>query len=337
MVMKASSNRVPDTPPNLINALITGFDTITNHLELIIIPVVLDLFLWLGPRLRLEGLIKGVVSQMNELSGLAQAQAGEPLLLGQELWNTFAERLNFFAVLRSYPVGVPSLMASNLPTDGPLGIPPAWEIPSFGLMLAVWLGLSLIGLTFGSLYFLMVADVSVEGEVSWRKVLNNLPRVVFQVVLLTILCFAILVAISLPSSCLISFVTISGLPFAQISLFLLAGFVLWMLFPLVFSAHGIFVNRSKMWVSLLDGMRLTRLTFSRTGLLFIILLVISEVSELLWRVPGASSWFSLIGIAGHAFTTTGILAASIVYYRDAHRWLQRLIQQAKFSSLTQLT
>jgi len=335
--MKAATDRLPDAPPNLVNALVTGFDTITSHLELLIIPIILDLFLWLGPRLRLENLIKGFVDQMITLSNFDLAQASETLRLGQELWNSFAERLNFFAVLRSYPVGVPSLMAANLPIESPLGVPTTWEIPSVGIMFGVWILLSMIGLTVGSLYFLMVADLSTTGVVSWRKVMRHWPWVVFQVFLLTIFCFVILVAISLPGSCFISVVTISGLPFAQISLILLAGFVLWMLFPLVFSAHGIFINRSKMWVSLLDGIRLTRLTFTRTSLLFIILLIISEGLELLWRVPAATSWLSLIGIMGHAFTTTGILAASFVYYRDAHRWVQRLIQQAKFSSATQMT
>lgn len=335
--MKVANERFPDTPPNLVNALVTGFDTITNHLELIVLPIILDLFLWLGPRLHLERLIKGFVDQMTSLSSVDSAQVGENLLINQDVWNSIAEQLNFFSVLRSYPVGVPSLMASNLPLGSPLGVSSTLEIPSIGIMLAIWVVLSLIGLALGSLYFLVVAEVSLKEDVSWRNLLTRLPRVVFQVVLLAIFCFAVILAISLPSSCFISVIAITGLPIAQISLFLLAGLALWMLFPLVFSAHGIFINGSKMWVSLLEGIRLTRFTFTRTGLLFLILFVISEGFELLWRVPDSNSWLSLIGIIGHAFITTGVLATSFVYYRDAHRWLQRLIQQAKFSSLTQLT
>ena len=36
---------------------------------------------------------------------------------------------------------------------------------------------------------------------------------------------------------------------------------------------------------------------------------------------------SLVGIAGHAFVTTGLLAASFVYYRDAMRWVQEFLQR----------
>jgi hypothetical protein len=41
---------------------------------------------------------------------------------------------------------------------------------------------------------------------------------------------------------------------------------------------------------------------------------------------------ALIGVIGHAFVTSGLLAATFVYYRDASRWIQRVEQQIKFLS-----
>jgi hypothetical protein len=35
----------------------------------------------------------------------------------------------------------------------------------------------------------------------------------------------------------------------------------------------------------------------------------------------------LIGIAGHAFITTALLAASFAYYRDMNVWLQIVFEQ----------
>jgi hypothetical protein len=46
-----------------------------------------------------------------------------------------------------------------------------------------------------------------------------------------------------------------------------------------------------------------------------------------------SSWLAFIGIVGHAFVVTGLLAATFVYYRDATRWVERVQQQIKFMSL----
>jgi hypothetical protein len=36
---------------------------------------------------------------------------------------------------------------------------------------------------------------------------------------------------------------------------------------------------------------------------------------------------TLVGIAGHAFITTAILAASFVYYRDMNIWLQTVFEK----------
>jgi hypothetical protein len=73
---------------------------------------------------------------------------------------------------------------------------------------------------------------------------------------------------------------------------------------------------------------LTRLTLPKTSLLFLSMLVISEGLDTLWRVPGERSWMSFVGVLGHAFVSTSLLAASFIYYRDATRWVQRLIQQS---------
>jgi len=330
--MAAAENRVQTAPPSLIQALTAGFDLITNHIGLIAIPILLDVFLWLGPRLRIEGLVKSILNQMVDLSGVEMAGASETLQAGQELWLLFAEHLNLFTILRTFPVGIPSLVSSSQPVGTPLGQPPVLEISSGLAVLGLWLGLSLVGLVLGSLYYLIVAQASLNGRVSWPEAFKQWPRAAYQVVLLAVFWVVLLIAVSVPGSCLVTLIALSGLPIARLGLFLLGGVVLWMLFPLIFSAHGIFIKRMKMWASVLESIRLTRITFIKTGLLFLCFLVISEGFDLLWRVPEETSWLMIVGIAGHAFTTTSLLATSFIYYQNAYRWIQRLIQQAKFSS-----
>jgi hypothetical protein len=47
----------------------------------------------------------------------------------------------------------------------------------------------------------------------------------------------------------------------------------------------------------------------------------------LWSVPKNDSWMTLVGISGHAFITTSLLAASFVYYRDMNVWIQSALEQ----------
>jgi hypothetical protein len=55
----------------------------------------------------------------------------------------------------------------------------------------------------------------------------------------------------------------------------------------------------------------------------------------LWNIPPSGSWMTLVGIAGHAFVTTALLAASFVYYRDMQVWLQTVFEKLKESMPTQ--
>jgi hypothetical protein len=58
-----------------------------------------------------------------------------------------------------------------------------------------------------------------------------------------------------------------------------------------------------------------------SGFLVLILIIISEGLKLLWRVPPENSWFTLVGIVGHSFVVTSLIAASFVYYHKADQWV----------------
>jgi hypothetical protein len=76
------------------------------------------------------------------------------------------------------------------------------------------------------------------------------------------------------------------------------------------------------------------MTLPKTALFFLIILLVSEVLDILWSTPKDDSWLILVGIAGHALVTTGMLAASFVYYRDADRWVDWVQRQAVLTSST---
>lgn len=325
--MKATETQALPAPPSLISALLAGFDTITNHIGLILFPIAFDLLLWFGPHLRLETLIKGVVGQLPSMPGMTNPENLQAVRLSQELWLLMAERLNVLAFLRTYPVGVPSLMSGRQPIETPFGSPLLMDIPSFWGFVGLWLLMIAAGLVAGALYYQAVSQASLDGKVEWGRVLTQWRWAASQVILLALFLGGLVILIGIPASCLLSMIVLGGLPLGQFGLLLVGGILVWALFPFIFSAHGIFIYKYKMWVSLAQGARLTRMTMLRTSLLFVVIFLISEGLNTLWRVPSESSWLSLIGVTGHAFVATSLLAGSFIYYRDATRWIQRLVQQ----------
>jgi hypothetical protein len=74
-------------------------------------------------------------------------------------------------------------------------------------------------------------------------------------------------------------------------------------------------------------MRMVRFFLPGTGMFIVIAALISEGLNMVWTLPAASSWLTLIGIAGHAFVVTALLTASFIYYREGLRWMQENIQR----------
>jgi hypothetical protein len=331
--MKSAEIPAIPTPPNPIKAVLSGFDAIANHIWLIIFPVSLDIFLWLGPHLRVKGLMENIVQQFTSLPGLASPDSAEMLKLTREFWLAAAARINLFSALRSFPVGIPSLMVSRQPVVTPYGLPLYWEVSSLGAAALIWIMLTLAGMVFGAIFFILVGQVT-RGEIlDWRQTFSAWPRASLQVILLTLFWLAVLVAISIPASCALTLAAFGGIGGSTLGVIMYFGLVLWVMFPLIFSPLGILVDKRKVWPSVLDSIRLTRYTLPTTGVLFIVIIFISEGMDFLWNVPAESSWITLLAVAGHAFIATSLLATYFIYYRDANRWMQRVVQQAKLSSV----
>ncbi len=319
------------TPPRLIPALVEGFDAITKHILLILFPILLDMLIWFAPHLRLKKMIEAFLAEMTLFTLNEGPELTSMIETGREVWLQTAEQINLAVVLRSYPVGIPSLMSSALPMETPLGTPWMLEISSAGyaiLLIVLLLGTGLIG---GTFYYLVVAQAALDSDIQWKEIFSKWPRACLRVISLALLWLGFFLVVSIPASCLVSVVTLAGLSFGPLMVFFYGGFLIWLVFPLLFSAHGIFVKNLGVWPSIRNGIRITNIALPTTILFFVSVFLLTQGLDLLWRIPPADSWLLLLGIAGHAFVVTGVLSASFVYYRDADRWVTSLSQQRQSS------
>ena len=314
--MEAPNPQVVSGQPSLTRAMLAGFDTVSRHIGLILFSLALDLFLWLGPRMPVRGLLEPLLAQVTENQS-------------RRLLEELLTRFNLLSSLRSLPIGIPSLMAARQPLDDPLGVHWIWYVPSPILAILFWLFLTLIGIMLGTIYFSLVSQAAVTNTIDLKMSIKQWPGSFLQILQLVILCLVILFGISLPIACLLSVFGVTGLSLT--ALMLLPIFILfgWIFLPLIFVPHGIFINHTTVWEAMRDSSRLVRWTFPSSGLFLMMLFLLSEGLKILWRLPDETSWLSMVGIAGHAFITASVLSASFIYYHDADKWVQRVIQQSK--------
>jgi len=74
-------------------------------------------------------------------------------------------------------------------------------------------------------------------------------------------------------------------------------------------------------------LRMSRFTLPTSSMFVLSVFLLSRGLSYLWMVPASDSWLLLVGIFGHAFISTTLLAASFVYYRDMNNWLQNVYER----------
>jgi len=323
-------------PPRLIPSLVEGFNAIAGQIHLILFPVVIDLLLWFGPLVRVKNLLMPLMMRAAELSGAAYGEQGTEIIKSSnELWSALLESFNLLFGIRSYPIGIPSLMISQGAQRNPLGALQIMEVGSINNAVFLVLGLSIAGIIFGSLYFILIARAT--NKESEPLNLIRFFQSAGQSMVLSLILVMALVVLGFPAMCLMSSLVlflpgIGTLPFMVIGLVLV-----WVLLPLSFSPHGIFLGGMNASRSIVTSFKLVRSLMAGSGTFLIMVIMLSYGLDALWSTPGVESWMMLVGIFGHGFISCGLLASTFVFYRDGLKWLgevlrekQAAVQKAEF-------
>ena len=327
----ASENLNAPTPPvGVIESLTQGFETVAGHLPLLLLPVLLDLFLWAGPRISFqpaaEAMANAYIATWEPF-----AESSPPDL--QEMWEQQTEIL--LEVVENMPAqylpipGIPSLLsgreAKGLPFDY---TPPLWLVETAAGFIGIKLLLLLIGLILGSLYIILIAQQVRENRPEVRDLIRRLPVLTFQIGLFALLTPLLLIALLLP------FLLISGM-LAFLNGFLAtatqwvgAMFILWVGVFTVFTLHGLLLNDRSLLGALWDSVRVVQWNMPATIFLFLLVLVLdTALTRYVWSLPEADSWLVLPGIAGRAFIATGLITATFVFYKDRYRYWKEMREE----------
>ncbi|HWR65501.1 MAG TPA: hypothetical protein VN364_05235 [Bellilinea sp.] len=307
-------------PPRMMNAIIAGFNVVANNLVLLVLPVLIDLFLWLGPQVSIRETLKPSIDDVVRLlKQINSPQVASQMNVISEVWEQILVEFNLLGTIRTMPIGVPSLMSSALTQSTPLGSATIYEVPSIPFAFGIWLVVILVGFIVGCVYFCMLARATAEdGGIFEFKFF--LKKVLYALALTLSLVVGLLV-ITIPALMLISVIALISPGLGDFAVMFVGFLLIWMLLPLVFTPHAIFSGKSGLVVSAMTSVRLVRSFMPGTGIFLIVALVFSQGLNVLWRVPPTNSWMTLIGILGHAFILTAIFAASFVYFRNGLRWM----------------
>ncbi|MFN8399582.1 MAG: hypothetical protein U0X74_06185 [Anaerolineales bacterium] len=311
-------------PPGIISSIKAGFDVIASHILVILLPLALNLGMWLGPRLQMDALFKSLENDMVSIWQASQIPADQIQSMITS-YETMTQSANLFQLLRTFPIGIPVLFA---PTKGPfttpLGDPAILQVNGLTLLLWFFL-LTGIGWIIGAIYFRIVAGVTFPQQTESVHVL----QAIFQTILISIVGNLLLFALSMP----IFFILLVAMQVSTVLANLVVLFValgsVWVIVPLFFWAHGVFLKRQNVLTSILSSIKLTRFTLPTSSLFVLTVFLLSYGLNYLWRLPSLNSWLTLLGLFGHSFVTTALLASSFIYYYEMSAWVQTVLDKLR--------
>lgn len=286
----------------VIDTLSEGFGTANRRLWIIAIPILFDLFLWLGPKL--------IVGP--HLAQLVQADLPAQYADYQALIQQTVAGFNLFSLAAIY---LPSLVVrlDATPLDAFTANLAVNSLVTLGLLA---LGIMLAGLWLSCLYLGLIAQVVRDGETDlramaravwryWRRLIAFLLVVLFSLALGAIPVGIVYLALSSISSTageFLAFLVQIGLIWAIVYLFFaVQALVLSDVGPLQAIRLSVAVIASNFWAAI---------TF--IGLTFLITLGLPIAWQLIANQPAGLA----VGIVGNAYIGTGVATAAFLFYRE---------------------
>jgi len=318
----------------IIDSLSAGFNTVTKRIWLILVPVALDVYLWLGPRLSIAPVIRRLLPLFTVPLEVG-ADYRQMVIQNRELLQQMEQSVNLFSLLSTSVPGVPTLMTGAAPQATFLRVgPPVWEWKSLWAYGVAIILLWLAGLLIGSLYLAAVghsvdagdqrADGSAEGF------LSRVRFVWGRVTLLAVLVGVLVTVIALPLSFILGILALLNMNLALIGLTLVTGMMLWISFYLVFVIPAIVVDRTGMWRAIWNSLNLVSRNFWATLGLVLLSLFINFGFSIIWQRMSTGSWLTFVAIVGNAYVGTGLVAAMFVFYRSRYTlWQQALTSRSQ--------
>lgn len=309
--------------PGVIETLTSGFNVVNRVPWVLVLPVLIDLLLWLGPRLSVANLAERVFSNIAGLVGRlgqdpATAAGVQIEQLNQQLeWARAAAKvfnllsLLAFNGLRVRSSAVPAELGG---TGGNL------ELGAFsGLALAA-IALALFGILLSVAWLGMLAQQVRDGRVDYTLLLLAAPRYWLAIVALIGLMMGGGIAVFVPLSLAAAIAQLFAPALAAfIGVFIAIGFQLalfWCLVYLYFFTSAVVTSEVGPLKAALNSIRVVSASFwSALGFIIITWVIMSGMG-VIWHSLARAPAGQAVAILGNGYIESGLAAAAMLFYRD---------------------
>jgi len=312
--------RATPVPPGLIETIQAGFNTVNRNLWLLLLPLALDVALWLGPQLTAGGLAESWLRQVAAPPGTNQ----EVVRTVEDNRRAALESIRGGGGLAQYNVlsllavpvlgfGVPSFRA----LEGAPGMGPTLALASGSALGATAVASLVLGISLAALFYGLMGQAVREGRVAPQTFAGEFRAVFFSTWGVFALFMVVLIGLGLPLAGLLVITGSVSIVVANMLGSVAVGMLIWALVYLFFTTDAVYVSRVPPFAAVQRSVVVVRTNFWPTLGFIGLLTIISMGLPIIWselahslQAPGMA-----LGILGHDYITSGVAAASMTYYK----------------------
>jgi hypothetical protein len=322
---------------------------------LILIPVLLDTLLWLGPQISIQELVQDAVRTFEtELASASTEDIDEWFQVFEESLLQAVQEYNSLSALRVGMLGLPSLLiwgGAGLGTpsiyeglwvsflrllDMPdllIRVPDAlfvdsavWQLQSQGHWFLLNIGLTLLGVVVGCIYLTALWH-GICGTEERRPFWPQAGRLGRRFVVFWVLRALVLVFLAIPFALIFAFLSALDMGLALLFTSITLGLATWLSFYGNFVLAAMVVNDAPVGRAIWNSIGVVLRHFWSTLWLFALINLIGGGLTILWQQLSQGSWSTWLAIVGNAFVGTSLIAASMLYYQDRYAsWQEALAE-----------
>jgi hypothetical protein len=315
---------------SVIDSLSAGYRFLGRRFELLLVPVLADLAIWLLARLTLGSLLDRI-AELYRSSADVEGMPADLAEMGtqvSQLFGEFGETINLMTLLANQSLmHVPSLMRvmGPMPEQGRVDLEGSWVIAG------TILGLGALGLLLGAIYLNMLAQQLPIGNAAKAatpgRFAANVGRSWVRIMLFVVLAALIMMGAYVIASLGLGVIALIVPALSTFLAFMLGGVTFAAYFFLYFVTVAIVLDDLSVMPAVRQSVQVVRFNFGATLLFVLLTNLISLGFSIILTNLGQMVPFGTLGaILLNAYIGTGLAMALLVFYRT--RWLKLAGEQA---------
>jgi hypothetical protein len=303
----------------VIDSLSAGYRFLGRRLELLLVPVLLDLLFWLGPQLSIAPLFRQLAAfyqQAADMEGMPADMVEMSRQMATALTQSGEQSNLLGALANSSLLHVPSLMAGSAPMRESM----VYIVESPLSAVFLLLGFSLLGVVIGVVYMNMLARTLPLGDgpkpLNFAQFAKIVLRHSLMVLLYVVLLIVALLVGSIPITLAVTLLALVSPIIGSLLVMLLSGTVLVLFFYLYFVTAALVLDNLPVHRAIAQSFVLVRNNFWATlGFVLLYNLISLGFAFIMANVAEMAPVGTIVAILVYAYIGSGLTMALLVFYR----------------------